>query len=99
MTNIHRDIVDGKYCVLRFDQADSSANVFNLERLVELERVGGDVVVVSAFLDLVEEVGIDAQLVIDIERIHVEEFLQVHLGAVCAENSRVGIEFADFVLQ
>ena len=39
MTNIHRDIVDGKYCVLRFDQADSSANVFNLERLVELDRI------------------------------------------------------------
>jgi len=39
MTNIHRDIVDGKYCVLRFDQADSSANVFNLERLVELDWI------------------------------------------------------------
>ena len=36
MTNIHRDIVGGKYCVLRFDQAESSANVFNLQTLAEL---------------------------------------------------------------
>jgi hypothetical protein len=37
MTNIHREIVEGRFCVLRFDQAESGANVFNLETLVELD--------------------------------------------------------------
>ena len=38
MNNIHREIVDGKFCVLRFDQADAGANVFNLETLGELDE-------------------------------------------------------------
>ena len=37
MNNIQREIVDGKFCVLRFDQAGSGANVFNLETLAELD--------------------------------------------------------------
>jgi 3-hydroxyacyl-CoA dehydrogenase / enoyl-CoA hydratase / 3-hydroxybutyryl-CoA epimerase len=37
MTNINRELVDGKFCVLRFDQAGTGANVFNLETLAELE--------------------------------------------------------------
>jgi 3-hydroxyacyl-CoA dehydrogenase/enoyl-CoA hydratase/3-hydroxybutyryl-CoA epimerase len=37
MTNIHRETADGKFCILRFDQAESKANVFNLETLVELD--------------------------------------------------------------
>jgi 3-hydroxyacyl-CoA dehydrogenase/enoyl-CoA hydratase/3-hydroxybutyryl-CoA epimerase len=37
MTNIYREMVDGKFCVLRLDQAESGANVFNLETLVELD--------------------------------------------------------------
>jgi 3-hydroxyacyl-CoA dehydrogenase / enoyl-CoA hydratase / 3-hydroxybutyryl-CoA epimerase len=37
MNNIHREMVDGKFCVLRLDQAESGANVFNLETLVELD--------------------------------------------------------------
>jgi len=57
MTNIQREIVDGKFCVLRFDQADAGANVFNLETLTELEAhirgIGNDraiegVVLISA---------------------------------------------------
>jgi 3-hydroxyacyl-CoA dehydrogenase / enoyl-CoA hydratase / 3-hydroxybutyryl-CoA epimerase len=35
--NIQREIADGKFCVLRFDQAESGANVFNLETLAELD--------------------------------------------------------------
>jgi len=38
MTNIHREMADGKFCVLRLDQAESGANVFNLETLAELDR-------------------------------------------------------------
>ncbi len=37
MNNTHREIVDGRFCVLRFDQAESGANVFNLETLTELD--------------------------------------------------------------
>ena len=37
MNNIQREIIDGKFCVLRFDQAGSSANVFNLDTLAELD--------------------------------------------------------------
>src|SRR5260221_11921507 len=37
MNNIYREIVDGKFCVLRFDQANVSANFFNLETLAELD--------------------------------------------------------------
>ena len=37
MTNIHREMADGKFCVLRFDQAEAGANVFNLETLAELD--------------------------------------------------------------
>lgn len=37
MTNIHREMADGKFCVLRFDQAGSGANVFNLDTLSELD--------------------------------------------------------------
>jgi len=37
MTNITREIVDGKFCVLRLDQAGSGANVFNLATLAELD--------------------------------------------------------------
>jgi 3-hydroxyacyl-CoA dehydrogenase/enoyl-CoA hydratase/3-hydroxybutyryl-CoA epimerase len=37
MTNINRETVDGKFCVLRLDQADSGANVFSLETLGELD--------------------------------------------------------------
>ena len=37
MTNIYREMADGKFCVLRLDQAESGANVFNLETLVELD--------------------------------------------------------------
>ena len=37
MDNIHREIVDEKFCVLRFDQADAKANLFNLETLAELD--------------------------------------------------------------
>jgi len=37
MTNINREMVDGKFCVLRLDQAGSGANVFNLETLAELD--------------------------------------------------------------
>jgi 3-hydroxyacyl-CoA dehydrogenase/enoyl-CoA hydratase/3-hydroxybutyryl-CoA epimerase len=35
--NIHREMADGKFCVLRFDQAEAGANVFNLETLEELD--------------------------------------------------------------
>jgi 3-hydroxyacyl-CoA dehydrogenase / enoyl-CoA hydratase / 3-hydroxybutyryl-CoA epimerase len=37
MNNFYREIVEGKFCVLRLDQAESGANVFNLETLVELD--------------------------------------------------------------
>ncbi len=37
MNNIQREIIDGKFCVLRFDQTGSGANVFNLETLAELD--------------------------------------------------------------
>jgi len=37
MNHIKREIVDGKFCVLRFDQADAKANLFNLETLAELD--------------------------------------------------------------
>ena len=37
--NIHREMAEGKFCVLRFDQAEAGANVFNLETLAEL-RLG-----------------------------------------------------------
>ena len=37
MNHIHREIVDG-VAVLRFDQAGSSANVFNLDTFAELDR-------------------------------------------------------------
>lgn len=35
--NIHREMVEGKFCILRLDQAESGANVFNLETLAELD--------------------------------------------------------------
>jgi len=35
--NIQREMADGKFCVLRLDQAESGANVFNLETLAELD--------------------------------------------------------------
>lgn len=38
MNNIRREIVDDKFCVLRFDHADASANIFNLETLAELDE-------------------------------------------------------------
>jgi 3-hydroxyacyl-CoA dehydrogenase / enoyl-CoA hydratase / 3-hydroxybutyryl-CoA epimerase len=38
MTNIQREMVDGKFCILRFDQAGAGANVFNLETLTELDE-------------------------------------------------------------
>ena len=37
MTNIQREMVEGKFCVLRFDQAGAGANVFNLDTLAELD--------------------------------------------------------------
>ncbi len=37
MNNIHREIVDGKFCVLKFDQPGTKANLFNLETLTELD--------------------------------------------------------------
>jgi 3-hydroxyacyl-CoA dehydrogenase / enoyl-CoA hydratase / 3-hydroxybutyryl-CoA epimerase len=37
MSHFHREIVEGRFCVLRLDQAGSDANVFNLETLVELD--------------------------------------------------------------
>jgi 3-hydroxyacyl-CoA dehydrogenase/enoyl-CoA hydratase/3-hydroxybutyryl-CoA epimerase len=37
MNNIQREIVDGSICVLRFDQTDASANIFNPETLTELD--------------------------------------------------------------
>ncbi|MCE0521771.1 MAG: 3-hydroxyacyl-CoA dehydrogenase NAD-binding domain-containing protein [Methylacidiphilales bacterium] len=37
MTNIEREMIDGKFCLLRFNQAESGANVFNLETLAELD--------------------------------------------------------------
>lgn len=35
--NIQREIVDEKFCVLRFDQADAKANIFNQNTLAELD--------------------------------------------------------------
>ena len=37
MTNINRELVDGKFCVLHFDQGGSGANVFTLDTLAELD--------------------------------------------------------------
>ena len=37
MNDIQRELIHGKFCVLRFDQAGSGANVFNLETLSELD--------------------------------------------------------------
>lgn len=57
MNNIQREIIEGKFCILRFDQAGSGANVFSLETLAELDEhirgIAGDstiegVVLISA---------------------------------------------------
>lgn len=36
MNDIHREIIDGHFCVLRFDQAGSAVNLFSPETLAEL---------------------------------------------------------------
>src|SRR5882762_3747464 len=38
MTSIQRETVDGKFCVVRFDQSDSAANIFSPETLAELDE-------------------------------------------------------------
>jgi hypothetical protein len=55
-----------------------------------------DVVMVPV-LEFVEEFGIDAELLVHVEGVHVEQLLEVHLRVVRAENLRVRVEFAALV--
>ena len=53
MNHIQREIVEGKFCVLRFDQAGSGANVFNLDTLTELDAHIDDIARDSAIQGVV----------------------------------------------
>jgi 3-hydroxyacyl-CoA dehydrogenase/enoyl-CoA hydratase/3-hydroxybutyryl-CoA epimerase len=84
MTNIYREMADGKFCVLRLDQAESGANVFNLETLVELdwniEAIANDraiegVVVISA-KDRIFHAGADLNALQKLSDAEVQRFIE-----------------------
>jgi 3-hydroxyacyl-CoA dehydrogenase/enoyl-CoA hydratase/3-hydroxybutyryl-CoA epimerase len=84
MNDIHRELVDGKYCVLRFDQAGSSANLFSPETLAELNAHLDDIaadaslrgLVFISGKDRVFHAGADLRGLEKMDREHLVQFLK-----------------------
>ena len=77
---------------------DKKLKFFYIEGLGEFEGEGLDIVMMTS-LEFVEEFWVDGELLIDIESVHVEEFLKIYLGVVGAEDLGTGVEFCEFLFE
>ena len=77
---------------------DKKLKFFYIEGLSEFEGEGLDIVMMAS-LEFVEEFWVDGEFLIDIESVHVEEFLEIYLGVVGAEDLGTGVEFCEFLFE
>ena len=77
---------------------DKKLKFFYVEGLGEFEGEGLDIVMMPS-LEFVEELWINGEFLIDIESVHVEEFLEIYLGVVGAEDLGTGVEFCEFLFE
>ena len=69
----------------------------DVERLLERERMAGDVVMMPPFLHLVEEIRVGCHLAVHVEGVDVQQFIQRHLALTRAQDARVRVQRADFL--